>query len=623
MQASETWGRLRGLTGARLTTAAGWALLVPATLVFLVNTVVFGGYFVEDAHITFRYAENLADGYGFVWNIGQAPVEGYTSFLHVVFLALGLKIGLSISAAALILSFASVAGLILAYLWLMRRVAGGVGPVALIILAVYLVDPRLAIHTISGLDTVPYMAVLAASCAVSVYFLDSPSKRGAILLAAVNLLSLWTRPDAGMFVFGQLVVLGSYGVYRWLNARDVRPLAYAALSYGLLFVIGSGYLLWKHAYFGSLLPTAFYIKSNQGLTLDGLAGSLEFAKSLLGMYAAVLAIVLPFINWRLIGSWLRSPEVWARVAMMAVPPVLFLLYYVTVLPEVNYLNRFQYPAYLLISAVVAVILSRGWSAPAADVAPEPSADPAAGRLGQLVLRGTCMVVGLVLLATVYRSSIQVHGAFRTMETNYYLPIGQALRDTGLGGRATLVFESAGVVPHVSEFSHIDPVGLTDNVLSGRVPISAWERERHIWGSDPDVYIGVEPPAATGASDCASDAMTRTAYVQRLLNQRYQEVLPYRRTYGALPPDERCAVLQFRMRELRDRWTLLGEIPFPSGILSEYRSLAYVRNDSPHYGQLRTALGPLVTRGPNQLNLEGTAELLGSSEFVSRQRREGL
>ena len=41
----------------------------------------------EDAFITFRFAENLALGHGFVWNIGEPPVEGFTNFLWVVLCA--------------------------------------------------------------------------------------------------------------------------------------------------------------------------------------------------------------------------------------------------------------------------------------------------------------------------------------------------------------------------------------------------------------------------------------------------------------------------------------------------------------------------------------------------------
>jgi hypothetical protein len=46
-------------------------------------------YFVlfDDAMISMRYAKNLADGYGLVWNPGEVPIEGYTNPLWVIFMA--------------------------------------------------------------------------------------------------------------------------------------------------------------------------------------------------------------------------------------------------------------------------------------------------------------------------------------------------------------------------------------------------------------------------------------------------------------------------------------------------------------------------------------------------------
>ena len=43
---------------------------------------------LDDAYIFLRYAENFVNGYGFVWNIGEPPVEGYTSFLYLATLIL-------------------------------------------------------------------------------------------------------------------------------------------------------------------------------------------------------------------------------------------------------------------------------------------------------------------------------------------------------------------------------------------------------------------------------------------------------------------------------------------------------------------------------------------------------
>ena len=51
------------------------------------NTARFW-HVVEDAYISFRYARNLSEGRGLVFNPGDpAPVEGYTNFLWTLLLA--------------------------------------------------------------------------------------------------------------------------------------------------------------------------------------------------------------------------------------------------------------------------------------------------------------------------------------------------------------------------------------------------------------------------------------------------------------------------------------------------------------------------------------------------------
>ena len=50
----------------------------------------------EDAHITFRFARHLAEGHGFTWNINEAPVEGFTSFIWVLIAAIGIESNLNI-----------------------------------------------------------------------------------------------------------------------------------------------------------------------------------------------------------------------------------------------------------------------------------------------------------------------------------------------------------------------------------------------------------------------------------------------------------------------------------------------------------------------------------------------
>jgi len=65
-----------------------------ASLIYLVLVYIFWNYSIDDAFVTFRYAENFANGYGLVFNVGDKPVEGYSNFLWLLILTVTYKIGL-------------------------------------------------------------------------------------------------------------------------------------------------------------------------------------------------------------------------------------------------------------------------------------------------------------------------------------------------------------------------------------------------------------------------------------------------------------------------------------------------------------------------------------------------
>src|SRR5438876_10996023 len=70
-----------------------WALIVPLAIALLARLLT-GPRAIDDAYITFRYARNLAEGLGLVYNPGEW-VLGTTAPLWAVFLAGGYKLGLT------------------------------------------------------------------------------------------------------------------------------------------------------------------------------------------------------------------------------------------------------------------------------------------------------------------------------------------------------------------------------------------------------------------------------------------------------------------------------------------------------------------------------------------------
>ncbi len=81
-------------------------LSVLAMLVYLGAGIIFleRGHPHEDAFILFRYAENLAEGHGIVFNPGGPRTEGATDFLWLLMLAGLVKLGIDVAVGAVILN---------------------------------------------------------------------------------------------------------------------------------------------------------------------------------------------------------------------------------------------------------------------------------------------------------------------------------------------------------------------------------------------------------------------------------------------------------------------------------------------------------------------------------------
>ena len=122
MDESSFFGKSRG--GSGLTLALGAALGI--ALIVLVAHIAHYAFLCDDAFISFRYARNLADGYGLVFNPGGERVEGYSNFLWVTVLAVVDHFGIAPERAAnpLSVSFSLVLAVGLVLYCLQNRAAG-------------------------------------------------------------------------------------------------------------------------------------------------------------------------------------------------------------------------------------------------------------------------------------------------------------------------------------------------------------------------------------------------------------------------------------------------------------------------------------------------------------------
>jgi len=208
---------------------------------------------VDDAYISARYARNLAEGFGLVYNRGEGleRVEGYSNFLWVILLALGLKIGLSPRFIAQFLGVIfSLAGSVLLFLWVRRETENKW--LALISVSFLATNLYFAIWQVEGLET-PLFSLLLIS---AIYALSRERKLPAMILA---LLFALTRPD-GILLF---LVIALAQFFR--HSKEPLQRRRTVLLWLWFILPYSAYFLWRAIYYRSLFPNTFYAKTGLGI----------------------------------------------------------------------------------------------------------------------------------------------------------------------------------------------------------------------------------------------------------------------------------------------------------------------------------------------------------------------
>ena len=208
----------------------------------------------EDAYITYRYAEHLASGLGFVYNAGER-VEGCTSLAWTTLLAAVIRLGLPVELTSQLLSICSGLALAWATLRLSRVLVARHASDGwqLLPIAGVIASGTWAYYAGSGMETTTFAALIAAAARLSIV-----EKNSRISIAAGLLFGLaaMTRPEAigYMAAVALAVLLGE-------SRRDAFRLTLGFMSLYILFFAA------RYWYFGYPLPNTYYAKASPSLTL--------------------------------------------------------------------------------------------------------------------------------------------------------------------------------------------------------------------------------------------------------------------------------------------------------------------------------------------------------------------
>lgn len=225
-----------------------------------------GGRTDDDAFIFFRYADHIAAGHGYVWNLSDGPVEGITSGLWLGMLTIAAMLGLPLLLVSKIVGIATLGTTLLLLRGLLRRLAPAPSwsGFALIAALLALADPEILLSFTNGMETGLFITLMLALILSALRLADSDGKAGpgsTVALPILSLLACLARPDGA--AFAGLALLWVF----WQRRCDRAFCRRLALATVLALILpGALYMAWRVHYFGHLLPNPFYVKQTSTLT---------------------------------------------------------------------------------------------------------------------------------------------------------------------------------------------------------------------------------------------------------------------------------------------------------------------------------------------------------------------
>lgn len=278
----------------------------------------------EDAAMLMRYSQNLANGHGIVWNIGEHPVDGATDFLFMLSLAGLIKLGFTVGQAVRGIGFASHLLTILIIYWGNRRVHHA--NIWLSLFSGLYLAVGVGLSYVSAYFGTPYFALAsAAAWTLALLLMKEQNPRFGLILAFAlsGLIAGLIRPEG--------VILASLMLLSVIFVRGVKNSIAILVTFVLVFgLLGGAYFLWRWDYFGYPLPNPFYKKGNHGLQWSSFYGSLQ----------NTLKLCLPFAFAALLG--LRSQAGTRQTIAYLIPILGFASAFILISDEMNYGMRFQY-----------------------------------------------------------------------------------------------------------------------------------------------------------------------------------------------------------------------------------------------------------------------------------------
>ena len=317
---------------------------------FLLSTLLayFGSTLFDDAYMFIRYADNLLDGHGLVWNQGEDPVYGTTSLLYAftvaasraIFSAFELSSSVTLTSTASFFALAAIVCLSHIRSHLFKQGAF-VQSLNIYFWSLVCLTPLL-IHGFFGMDTTLSLLTHCLLIYAVLKCIQSEQTIGFIHLLLVILTAFITfaaRPDNLVYA-GLFPILALY----FFAERPIKKILLFGI--GLTILVGLDALL-KYWLLGDPLPLSSFAKRNG--FYEGYTGYHKWNP--IGYLLSFVACSLPF----LVFSRFKKDWITVKLAITFFAPMLITFtYHVNMVQIMGHMGRFHFPflAYVIVFGII-------------------------------------------------------------------------------------------------------------------------------------------------------------------------------------------------------------------------------------------------------------------------------
>lgn len=508
-------------------------VFLPVAALFFAGAVYVNARY-DDAYIAYRYAENIANGYGPVYNIGER-VEGYTCILWLLILAGVIKLGLNVARMSVALGIGFGWLTILATSWLAYQLSGDTArwrrwlPSVLLALC-----PLFAFSAGTGIETT--LATFLVTAALGFVLYERDSFCAPVLFGLASL----ARPDT--VLYAGVAFVYDLGVRKWKKGL------LRTLPVVLLF---GGQIIFRLIYYGDLFPNTYY--SRLGSSMDMLVRGLWYTDSFIrfwwdGPVDATIGKVPWFVSAVELTRLLRYVPVVAivaaglfhknrsRFAFILGVVLVHVLYVIRVGGDFMVGARFFIPilpALLVLTTESVVVLTE--------------------KIRVLQVRHVLRLVSVALILTVLATQVRPARAWRTMTREFNLRKMDAAQYflEKFPPDSLIATDAIGIIGYITKMPILDVLGTVDRHIGhAKVPMGKGLPGHEKYDADyvfernPDViYIPLSPEGRWIILP-----VWKAIWNHPLLLERYEVVrdkVPYYRRKNVLliPPSTRVATPQ--------------------------------------------------------------------------------